>query len=34
MNIQNPDIKIRYICTKNKTRKLVTYRSDECALQT
>ena len=33
MNIQNPDIKIRYIRTKNKTRKLVTYRSDECALR-
>lgn len=33
MNIQNPDIKIRYIRTKNKTRKLVTYRSNECALR-
>lgn len=33
MNIQNPDIKIRYIRTKNKTRKLVTYLSDECALR-
>lgn len=33
MNIQNPDIKIRYIRTKNKTRKLVTYRSDECSLR-
>lgn len=25
MNVQHPDIKIRYIRTKNKTRKLVTY---------
>ena len=33
MNIQNPAIKIRYIRTKNKTRKLVTYRSNECALR-
>ena len=28
MNVQHPDIKIRYIRTKNKTRKLVTYSSD------
>lgn len=33
MNVQHPDIKIRYIRTKNKTRKLVTYRSDDCALR-
>lgn len=33
MNVQHPDIKIRYIRTKNKTRKLVTYRSDDCELR-
>lgn len=33
MNVQHPDVKIRYIRTKNKTRKLVTYRSDDCELR-
>lgn len=33
MNVQHPDIKIRYIKTKGKTRKLVTYRSDDCELR-
>ncbi len=33
MNAQHPDIKIRYIRTKNKTRKLATYRSDDCELR-
>lgn len=33
MNVQLPDIKIRYIRTKNKTRKLVTYSSDDCELR-
>ena len=33
MNVQHPDIKIRYIRTKNKTRKLVTYSSDDCELR-
>ena len=27
MNMQNPDIKIRYIKTKNKTRRITTYVS-------
>lgn len=33
MNIQDPDIKIRYIKTKNKTRRITTYVSDECHLR-
>lgn len=33
MNVQHPDIVIRYIHTKNKTRKLATYRSDDCELR-
>ena len=33
MNVQHPDIIIRYIRTKNKTRKLATYRSDDCGLR-
>lgn len=33
MNIQNPDIKIRYIKTKNKTRRITTYISDDCHLR-
>lgn len=32
MNVHSPDIVIRYIRTKNKTRKLTTYRSDDCDL--
>lgn len=33
MNVQHPDIRIRYIRTKNKIRKLATYRSDNCDLR-
>lgn len=33
MNVQHPDIKIRYIRTKNKTRKLATYRTGDCGLR-
>ena len=33
MSVQHPDIIIRYIRTKNKTRKLATYRSDDCELR-
>lgn len=33
MNADDPDIVIRYIRTKNKTRKLATYRSEDCALR-
>lgn len=33
MNIHDSDIVIRYVRTKNKTRKLTTYRSDECDLR-
>lgn len=33
MNIQNSDIQIRYIKTKNKTRKITTYASDGCHLR-
>lgn len=33
MNVQHPDIIIRYIRTKNKIRKLATYRSDDCGLR-
>ena len=33
MNVQNPDIKIRYIKTKNKTRRITTYVSDDCNLR-
>ena len=33
MTVQHPDVVIRYIKTKNKTRKLATYRSDDCDLR-
>lgn len=33
MNADNPDIVIRYIRTKNKTRKLAAYRSEDCTLR-
>jgi len=33
MNMQNPDIKIRYIKTKNKTRRITTYVSNDCNLR-
>jgi hypothetical protein len=33
MNIQPSDIIVRYIKTKNKTRKIITYRSDDCDLR-
>lgn len=34
MNINNPDIVVRHIKTKNKTRKIITYRSEDCELKT
>lgn len=33
MNSMNPDVKVSYIKTKNKLRKIVSYRSDDCALR-
>lgn len=33
MSEQHPDIVIRYIKTKGKTRKITTYRSDDCSLR-
>ncbi len=33
MNITHPDIVVRHIKTKNKTRKIITYRSDDCDLR-
>lgn len=33
MNSTHPDIVIRHIKTKNKIRKIVTYRSEECELK-
>lgn len=33
MNITNPDIVVRHIRTKNKTRKITTYRSNDCELR-
>lgn len=33
MNMQPSDVIIKYIRTKNKTRKLATYRSDDCPLR-
>lgn len=33
MNIQHPDIVVRHIKTKNKIRKIVAYRSDDCDLR-
>ncbi len=33
MNVNNPDVKIRYIKTKNKTRKITAYISDDCNLR-
>lgn len=33
MTSQHPDLVIRHIQTKNKVRKIVTYRSDDCALR-
>lgn len=33
MNIEHPDIVVRHIKTKNKIRKIVTYRTDDCELK-
>ena len=33
MNIAHPDIVVRHIKTKNKTRKIITYRSEDCDLK-
>ena len=33
MTYQHPDVVIKYITTKNKVRKLATYKSDTCALK-
>lgn len=33
MNINHPDIVVRHIRTKNKVRKILTYRSDDCELK-
>ena len=33
MNIAHPDIVVRHIKTKNKTRKITTYRSEDCDLK-
>lgn len=33
MNINHPDIVIRHIKTKNKVRKITTYRTDDCELK-
>lgn len=33
MNIGHPDIVVRHIKTKNKIRKIITYRSDDCELK-
>lgn len=33
MNINHPDIVVRHIKTKNKLRKIVTYRSEDCELK-
>ena len=33
MKIDHPDIVVRYIKTKNKIRKIVAYRSDDCELR-
>lgn len=34
MNINHPDIVVRHIKTKNKIRKIITYRSEDCELKT
>lgn len=33
MNDKHPDVVVRHIKTKNKTRKIVTYRSEDCELK-
>lgn len=33
MNISHPDIVVRHIKTKNKIRKIITYRSEDCDLR-
>ena len=33
MNSMNPEVKVSYIKTKNKLRKIVSYHSDDCALR-
>ena len=33
MTFQHPDIIVRHIKTKNKIRKIVTYRSEDCELK-
>jgi len=33
MNIQHPDVIVRHVKTKNKNRKIVAYRSDDCELR-
>lgn len=33
MNITHPDIIVRHIKTKNKVRKIITYRSEDCELK-
>lgn len=33
MNINHPDIVVRHIRTKNKVRKILTYRADDCELK-
>lgn len=33
MNITHPDIVVRHIKTKNKVRKIITYRSEDCELK-
>lgn len=33
MNIKHPDIVVRHIKTKNKVRKIITYRSEDCELK-
>lgn len=33
MNIAHPDVVVRHIKTKNKTRKITTYRSEDCDLK-
>lgn len=33
MNIKHPDIVVRHIKTKNKVRKIISYRSEDCELK-
>jgi len=33
MNIQHPDLVVRYIKTKNKIRRIVSYRNNDCELR-